>query len=89
MPIFNLTYKHGAAMGPSISDAALPSIAKKARLQAFNEDQQDSTAESGGGDATIQIPDPDDSSAGSILLLFARCNSRAWRPHPPISSFRS
>jgi hypothetical protein len=42
----------------------LPSIAKKARLQSFAEDQHDSAGGFGGGDiATSQIPDPDTSFA--------------------------
>ncbi len=46
---------------PSIPGAALPSIAKKARLQSFAED---SAGGFGGGDIASQIPDPDTSAAG-------------------------
>ncbi len=49
---------------PSIPGAALPSIAKKARLQSFAEDQHDSAGGFGGGDIASQIPDPDTSAAG-------------------------
>jgi hypothetical protein len=49
---------------PSIPDAALPSIAKKARLQSSSaEVQHDSAGGFGGGDISSQIPDSDTSFA--------------------------